>query len=72
MTEGFNLVYAKIGNAPKNIFLEKRIDIMKFLANNLNNINFLSINDVIIDNNKLVNDNIKLGRYLKLMIINEI
>ena len=23
MTEGFNLVYAKIGNAPKNIYLEK-------------------------------------------------
>lgn len=69
MNDGFNIVYAKNGGSPKNIFLKTRLEVTEFLINNLNNVNFISINDVVIDINKLVNSNKYLGRYLKLNII---
>ena len=69
MNDGFNIVYAKNVGSPKSIFLETRLEVTEFLINNLNNINFISINDVVIDINKLVNNNKYLGRYLKLNII---
>jgi len=64
--DGFRLVYAKSGGRPKNIFFESRIEVTEFLINNLNEIDFICINDVIIDKNKLVNENLKLSRFLKL------
>ena len=64
--DGFHLVYAKTGGRPKNIFLETRKEVTEFLINNLNEIDFICINDVIIDKNKLVNENLTLGRFLKL------
>ena len=42
-------------------------EISKSLYEELNNIDFLSINDVVIDKNELVNNNLKLSRYLKLI-----
>jgi len=72
MNEGFNLIYAKSGGSPKNIFLDTRRDTIEFLFENLNNIDFISINDVIIDKNKLINENKILARYLKLIKLNEI
>lgn len=66
MNEGFNLVYAKKGGSPKNIYFSTRLEVTDFLVNNLNNINFLSINDSVININKLVNENKYLSRYLKL------
>lgn len=72
INDGFNLVYAKSGKTPKNIFLEKRKDVVKFFIDNFNDIDFISINDVIIDKNKLVNNNLLLSRYLKLKRIYEI
>ena len=70
--DGFHLVYAKKCGSPKNKFFEKRIEVIEFFAYNLNNIDFLSINDVIIDINKLVENNKNLSRYLKLIKIYEI
>ena len=70
--EGYQLLYAKIGSSPKNKYFEKRLDLVEFLIYNLNNIDFLSINDVIIDKKQLVNDNKKLNRYLKLSKIYEV
>jgi len=72
MSEGFNLIYAKSCGSPKNKFFENRRLLVEFFMENLNNIDFISINDVIIDKNKLINDNLKMGRYLKLMRIYEI
>jgi hypothetical protein len=72
VNDGFNLIYAKSGGSPKNKFFESRILLVEFLMINLNNIDFLSLNDVIIDKNKLINDNLKMSRYLKLMRIYEI
>lgn len=72
LNDGYNIVYAKSGGSPKNINLKTRLDVVQFFLYNLNHIDFLSINDVVIDKNKLVNDNIKLGRYLKLKKIYEI
>lgn len=72
VNDGFNLVYAKSGGRPKNIFLEKRRGVVEFLLENLNDIDFISINDINIDKNKLVNDNLLLCRYLKLKKIYEI
>lgn len=70
--DGFHLVYAKKCGSPKNKFFEKRIDVIEFFSHNLNNIDFLSINDVIIDINRLVENNKKLSRYLKLIKIYEV
>jgi len=69
--DGFHLVYAKKGGSPKNCFFETRIDVTHFLLNNLNEIDFICINDVIINKDKLVNENIKLGRHLKIDKINK-
>jgi hypothetical protein len=63
----YNLIYAKSGGVPKNKFFDNRILLIEFLMSNLNNIDFISLNDVIIDKNKLINDNLKMSRYLKLM-----
>jgi len=64
--DGFRLVYAKKGGRPKNCFFENRIEVTEFLLYNLNDIDFICINDVIINKDKLVNENLKLGRFLKL------
>lgn len=70
--DGYNMVYAKKGKSPKRFFCETRKDVIEFLIRELNNIDFLSINDVVIDSNKLVNSNIKLSRLLKLMKADEL
>lgn len=72
LNEGYNLIYAKLGSSPKNKFFDTRILLIEFLMSNLNNIDFISLNDVIIDKNKLINDNLKMSRYLKLMRIYEV
>ena len=64
--EGFNLVYAKKGGIPKKCFFETRIEVTEFLANNLNEIDFIAINDVIIDKNVLINNNSLLSKYINL------
>lgn len=46
MNEGFNLVYAKIGGSPKNIFFQTKLETEIFLKENINKMDFLSINDV--------------------------
>jgi len=65
MNDGFNIVYAKIGDSPKNIFLEKKEEVIKFFIQKLNDIDFISINDVNIDKNKLINDNALLKNLFK-------
>jgi len=70
MNEGFNLVYAKRMSRPKNAYFETRLKVIEFFLENLNDIDFLSINDVNINIDKLVNDNIHIARYLKLKKIN--
>ena len=67
LNEGYNLIYANLGSSPKSRFFESRIMLVEFLMYNLNDIDFMSLNDVIIDKNKLINDNLKMSRYLKLM-----
>lgn len=70
--EGFNMVYAKRCGRPNNKFFKTRIELVEFLVYNINNMDFLSINDVIVDRNKLVNQSKSLSRYLKIMKINEV
>jgi hypothetical protein len=72
MREGFNLIYAKKQGVPKNIFFEKRREVVEFLIDNIENIDLLIINEVIIDRIKLINDNKILSRYLKIRKINNI
>lgn len=71
INDGFNLIYAKIGGMPKNEFFSNRRELVIFLIDNLDKINFISINDIIIDKNKLINDNNILSRYFKIKKINE-
>lgn len=68
---GFYIMYVKSGNKPTHIFFENRIDVTSFLIENLNNIDLLTINGTQVDKNKLVNDNLKLNRYLKLKKIED-
>ena len=70
--DGFHLVYAKKGGSPKNIFFKNKIEVTEFLLENLNSIDLIVINDVIINKNDLVNQNIKMARYLKLNKIYEV
>lgn len=72
MEKGYNMIYAKSGGRPFNIYFDYRIDVINFFLENLNNIDFLCINDVIIDKNKLIENSISLARYLKLKKINDI
>lgn len=69
---GFNLLYAKNGSRPKNSWFKTRLEVTKFMIDNLNNIDLLIINDVVIDKDKLINENLELSRYLKLKKIYEI
>ena len=70
--KGFRVVYAKSGGRPNNCFFDTRNEVIEFIMNNFNYIDLIVINDVIIDKNKLVNDNLKISRYLKLKRIYEI
>lgn len=72
INDGFNLMYAKNGGSPHNKFFINRRELVTFFVYNLDEIDFMSINDVIIDKNKLINDNKILVRYLKINKINEI
>jgi hypothetical protein len=72
MSEGFNVVYAKKGSRPYNKFFENKKDTIKFIFTEFDNIDFLSINEVMIDKVELFNKNIKFARYLKLKRIYEI
>lgn len=72
MSEGFNVVYAKSGGRPNNKYFENRRDVVLFLMKELNNIDFICVNDVPIDKDLMVKNNIKLSRYLKLKRIYEI
>ena len=65
-SKGFNVIYTKKMGIPKSIYFKDRISVTDFLLEELNNIDLLSINDVIIDKEKLVNNNKKLSRYIKL------
>lgn len=69
--KGYRIVYAKNCGRPKNIFLETKFDVIEFFLENLNEIDMMSINDVYINRQKLVNDNKKLSRYLKLRKITD-
>ena len=70
--EGFNLVYAKKCGSVQRLFCKNRKDVTEFFIKKLNDIDFLSINDVTIDINKLVENNKVLSRYLKLKRIYEL
>ena len=72
INDGFNLIYAKIGGKPKNDFFENRKELVNFLTYNIDEIDFMSINDVFIDKNKLINDNKILSRYLKIKKIKKL
>lgn len=70
--DGYYLIYAKKGGMPKNKHFNSRMDFLNFFIENIENIDFMSLNDVIIDKDKLINDNKILSRYLKIIRIYEI
>ena len=72
INDGFNIMYAKNGGRPKNCWLDTRREVVEFLMENLNDIDLLCVNDVIIDKYKLVQDNLKLIRYLKIKRLYEL
>jgi len=72
MNDGFNVIFAKRLGSPKSKFFETRSDVLDFILTNIDDIDFLSINDVSIDKDRFINDNKKISRYLKLRNIYEI
>jgi len=70
--EGYNIIYAKKNGIPKNNFFKSRVELVEFIVYNVIDMEFLSINDVIIDRNKLVAQSKPLMRYLKLKNLYEI
>jgi len=69
---GFNLIYAKSGESPKHKFFKTKNEVIDFLLINLNKMDFLSINEMNININMLINTNLYLSRYIKLISIYEI
>jgi hypothetical protein len=70
--EGFNLVYVKSGNSPKNKYFHTRKEIIRFILLYLDNMDLIFINDMVLNKEELVNNNLKLARYLKLKKIKDI
>lgn len=63
----YYVVYAKIGESPKNISFNSDKKLLKFLLEKLNSIDFISINDRNIDKEIFINNNIIMSRYFKLI-----
>ena len=53
MNEGYNIVYAKSGGRPNNIFLETRLSVYEFIIENYNKYDLFSVNDLIISQNRI-------------------
>lgn len=70
--DDYNLVYAKNMGIPKRTKLKTKKEVIKFLLNNIVDIDFISINDVTIDKERLIKENKIFNRYLKLLKINKI
>jgi hypothetical protein len=69
---GFSMTYCKIGSSPKSIFLRDRNDVLNFLFKEIKNIDYIGINDRVVNKNRLINNNLVLSRYLKLTHENEL
>ena len=52
--DNFNITYAKKGCTPKKTTLETPEEVLSFISENIYDINLLSINDVIIDLDKII------------------
>lgn len=70
--DDYNLVYAKNMGIAKRIKLDTKKEVVEFLLNNIDDIDFISINEVVIDKEKLIKENKFFHRYLKLLKINKI
>lgn len=70
--DDFNVIYAKKMGIPKTAVFDNKKDVVEFLLYNIDDIDFLSINEVIIDKNKLIYENKLFSRYLKLIKLNEL
>ena len=69
MNRDFDVIYASIGKSPKNIYFSSDKKLLRFLLDNLNKIDFISINDRHINKIELINKNIIMSRYFKLISI---
>ncbi len=50
----FNITYAKKGGTPKKTTLKKPEEVLSFISENIYEINLLSINDIILDIDKII------------------
>jgi len=67
---GYNLIYAKKGGIPKNIFFKTKEEFNDYLIEHLCDMDLISLNDIFVDKNKLIENNKNLLRYLKIKNIN--
>lgn len=65
INDGFNITFAKRCGRPQNVFLKDKTDVVNWFMNNLNNVDFVVINDKQIDTNRIINENILLKNYLE-------
>lgn len=66
MEEGFNLIYVKKGSIPKSIFFNDKKEVIAFLVEELDNIDYITINDRQLNINEFLNGSKKLSRIIKL------
>jgi len=52
--DSFNITYAKKGTTPKQLKVDKVEDVLSFISDNIYEINLLSINEVILDIDKII------------------
>lgn len=65
INDGFNITFAKRCGRPQYIFFKDRKEVVNWFMNNLNNVDFVAINDKQIDTNRIINENILLKNYLE-------
>jgi hypothetical protein len=69
--DDYNIVYAKRLGSPSRIKLDNKKEVIDFIIDNKNNIDFLSINEATINIDAFLKQK-SIERYLKLSVINEI
>jgi len=66
LEEGYNLIYAKNGSKPKVKYCFKKNEVIEFLVNELDSIDFISINDRQLNINEFIKGSKRFSRLLKL------
>ena len=66
LDKGYNLIYAKNGGTPKVKFCSQKNEVIEFLVDELDSIDFITINDRQLNINEFIKGSKNFSRILKL------